>query len=154
MILGYLLLSHLLADFVLQPKKLVLWKIKSKLGTLVHAVIHFVVLTLAFLPIIIVNGYYWILAVLFGLALAHFVIDEAKIHYSLKHTRKIKPFIADQLLHVLTLLLAYFLISKESIYLPQSTFYAFYTDIHIIILLCLLVFFGTVIDIYRQQKNN
>ncbi len=151
MILGYLLFAHLLADFVLQPKKLVLWKIKSKDGIIVHALIHFFTNVLILLPIIII-GNYWLIAVAFIISFIHFWIDEAKISYDLNHDQKLIPFLLDQFMHLLTILLVYFFISNIVISLPAGDFYTFYQDIRVNIFLSFLVLVSTTVDIYRFQK--
>ncbi len=112
MILSYFILAHLLGDFVFQPTRLVLWKIKSNKGVFVHAFIHFVINLLILMPIII-NGYFWLIYIIFGISFLHFWIDKEKINYDLKHDKKVRPFIIDQLLHLLTILLAYFFINRN-----------------------------------------
>jgi hypothetical protein len=106
MILLYLILSHLIGDFVLQPNKLVHWKIKSKKGAFVHVLIHFIVNLLIFLPFLI-KGYLWLIVVFFFMSFIHFWIDEVKIKYDLKYDKKVKAFILDQFLHLLIVFIAY-----------------------------------------------
>ncbi|MBI5754436.1 DUF3307 domain-containing protein, partial [Candidatus Peregrinibacteria bacterium] len=109
MILGYLIFAHLLGDFIFQPNRLVLWKIKSKCGILTHVIVHFI-LNLLILSPFIWNGHYWVIAAAFLICFAHFWIDEIKISYDLKHDKKVIPFLIDQLMHLLTILLVYFFI--------------------------------------------
>lgn len=152
MILGYLIFGHLLADFIFQPNSLVIWKHKSKTGIFVHVLIHFFVSIIILLPFLI-NGYFWLIYVSAGLAFTHFWIDRVKINYDLKHDKKVIPFIIDQLLHLLTILLAYFFIQNISLELPETKFYAIYSDIRIIIFLSFIVFVSTVIEVYHYQKQ-
>lgn len=151
MILGYLLLAHLLGDFILQPKKLVVWKMKRFQGVLVHASIHFLITLLILAPMIF-NGYYWLIGVAFIISFLHFWIDEAKISYDLKHDHKVIPFLIDQLMHLLTILLVYFFISKIAIELPATGFYSVYQDIKIIMFLSFLILVSSTVDIYYFQK--
>ena len=132
MILGYLILAHLLADFVLQPSKLVLWKIRSKYGVFVHVLVHFVINIIVLLPFIL-NGYYWPIVAAFVICFAHFWIDQAKISYDLSHDKKVMAFLTDQLIHLLTIMLVYFFVQNLALSLPVSGFYSIYSDIRIVI---------------------
>ena len=152
MILAYLILAHLIADFVLQPTKLVMWKIKSKNGGIIHALVHFIVSTILLLPIII-NGVPWLILVTLAISFIHFWIDGGKINYDIKHDKKVRPFVIDQMLHLLTILLIYFFIQSTTYTLPDMTFYRVYTNIVFVNFLSLLIFFTAVIEVYRFQKE-
>ena len=151
MILGYLILAHLLGDFVLQPNKLVLWKIKSKMGILVHALVHFCINILVLLPFII-KGAFWLIPCALFIAVIHFCIDQTKINYDLKHDKKVLPFLTDQLLHLLTILIAYFFLGKIELSIPKTQFYEIYTNIRIVIFFSLVILATSVVEIYRFQK--
>ncbi len=157
MLLGYLILGHLLGDFIFQPNKLVLWKMRSKMGTLVHAGIHFILNLLILLPFII-NGYVWLIGVAFGLSFVHFWLDQTKINYELKHDKKVLPFLIDQMLHLLAILLIYFFIQNLTLALPTGSFYTIYADIRLIIFISFLILSTTVVEIYffqrKREKNN
>jgi hypothetical protein len=136
MIIGYLLFAHLIGDFVLQPKKLVLWKTKEQAGLFVHVLIHFFVAVLLLSPIIF-NGNLWFLSVIFGLNFIHFWIDKIKVNYDSKHNNKVRSLLADQILHLLIIVLVFFAVGKElQIDLPKNTFYEYYSDIRLILTLC------------------
>lgn len=152
MILPYLIFAHLLGDFIFQPTKLVLWKSKSKLGTLTHSLIHFFVVTLVLSPFIL-KGYWELLLVAFGLAFVHFWIDEAKINYDLKHDERVLPFMVDQIMHLITIVVAYLLIMGREYTLPEGTFFQVYGDIRLIIFLSFIVFVTTVIEVFRFQRE-
>ncbi|MBI5754494.1 DUF3307 domain-containing protein, partial [Candidatus Peregrinibacteria bacterium] len=83
---------------------------------------------------------------------AHFWIDEIKISYDLKHDKKVIPFLIDQLMHLLTILLVYFFIQNIPLTLPAGGFYRIYGDIRPVIFLSFLILCTTTIDIYRFQK--
>ena len=151
MILPYLILAHLLGDFVFQPSSLAMWKMKSMAGTLVHVLVHFAINLIILLPFL-VNGYYWLIYVVAGICVTHFLIDEAKINYDLKHDKKVKPFVIDQLLHIITLLAANFFLSDVIFSFPANLFYKFYTNSAFIIFLSFLVLATTVVEIYNFQK--
>lgn len=150
MLLGYLILAHLLGDFVFQPNKLVNWKIKSKWGILVHVLIHFIINLIILAPFL-VNGYYWLILLAFSLCFAHFWIDRIKISYDLKHDKKVAPFLLDQLMHLFVILLAFYLTRNINLALPDTQFYKIYEDIRPIILATFLILSSTVIEIYRFQ---
>ena len=150
MLLGYLIFSHLLGDFVFQPEKLVLYKMKNIRGVLIHVLIHFIVGNIILLPFI-VNGYEWLVIINLGICFAHFWIDQAKISYDLKHDNKVQPFVIDQLLHLLTILIAYFLVSEVPMVLPEVWGHQVYTNINIIIFLSFFIFLSTAIETYRYQ---
>lgn len=153
MILAYFILAHLLGDFIFQPTKLVIWKLKSKWGTLVHVVVHFVTTLLILMPYFI-NGYYWLIYPVLGIAFAHFWIDEVKISYNLTHDKRVTPFIVDQLLHLLAIMIATFFIQDIHISLPDTAFYLAYGDIRIVIFLTALILVSTVIEIFHFQKKS
>lgn len=150
MILSYLILAHLLGDFVFQPGKLVIWKIKSKFGILTHVLIHFT-LNLIILSPFIINGHYWLILTAFLLCFAHFWIDRIKINYDIKHDKKTVSFLIDQLIHLLAILLVFFFTQNIPLILPDSQFYKLYGDIRLIILATFLILSSAVIEIYRFQ---
>lgn len=150
MILSYLILAHLLGDFVFQPGKLIIWKTKSKWGILVHILIHFA-LNLIILAPFLLNGHYWLILVAFLLCFAHFWIDQIKINYIIKHDKKVMPFLIDQIIHLLVILLAFLLTRNIPLALPDGQFYQIYGDIRLIILAVFLILSSAVIEIYRFQ---
>src|SRR3989338_5398495 len=143
MILSYFILAHLLGDFVFQPGSLVLWKGRSKKGVFVHTLIHFGINILVLLPFLI-NGYLWLIPAAAIISFIHFWLDQAKINYNLTHDQKVLPFVVDQLLHLLTIMIVYFFLAEITVTLPQTTFYLVYTDIRIIIFLSFLILVSSV----------
>ncbi len=94
-----LLLAHLFADFPLQSNALVRFKGKHLTGVLLHATIYTTVtasLLGQWLP-------YWPLVV--GLGGIHFAIDAVKSRLA-SNTEEIRTFLLDQLLHLISLLIA------------------------------------------------
>jgi len=153
MLLTYLILAHLLGDFIFQPASLVKYKMRSYKGILLHVFIHFLLNVLILLPFLL-NGYTWLFYVIIWICFAHYWIDYLKINYDLHHDKKVQPFIIDQLLHLLTLLISYFFVENETLYLQVSNwFFNFYTNVYIILFFSFLVFITTVIEIYNFQRN-
>jgi len=105
MIFAYFLLAHLIADFLLQPKKLIEWKYKSWKGTAMHAFIHLLVMIVIVLPVAYsINGFVAILL----LAASHFLIDLSKIEYQGRWKGYFLSFVVDQIVHLTFILLAAF----------------------------------------------
>ncbi len=109
----YLVLAHLLADFVFQPEALVKWKHQSWKGIFVHALILFVTTLVFFWPFLIDVNIWGVLVLLFNAAL-HFLMDSDKIRMERRHKHYVKLFFLDQFFHVvviavLTFFLAYLL---------------------------------------------
>ncbi|PIR55268.1 hypothetical protein COU74_02605 [Candidatus Peregrinibacteria bacterium CG10_big_fil_rev_8_21_14_0_10_36_19] len=150
MILAYLVLAHLLGDFVFQPSKLVQWKMESKMGTLVHASIHLLVGFLILSPFIF-KGYYSLILVLLFVNVIHFFIDEGKINYDLKHDEKVKPFLLDQLVHFVVILIGFLFVSDIRFILPNTFFHRLFTDIRMINFVSFVVFVTSVVEIYNFQ---
>ena len=152
MILAYLVLAHLLSDFLLQPTRLVVWKIKSKKGTFIHSLIHTIVALIILIPFLI-NGYYQLIYVVLGINFIHFWIDEAKINYALKHDNKVKPFVIDQIIHLFTIVIAFLFVRNIDFELPDTQFYQIYTDPKTIAIVMVLVLAVTIIGIFRIRKK-
>lgn len=150
MLLTYLVLGHLLGDFVFQPTRLVIWKRESKWGVGVHVFVHFVINLLILMPLILL-GYYWLIIIPFFLSGCHFFIDQAKINYDLRHDDKVRPFMLDQLLHLLTILIIYFFYAGFKIEIPAGVFFEYYSNVHLINFLSFIVFATTAIEAYRYQ---
>ncbi len=150
MIILYLILGHLIADFVLQPAKLVQWKIKSKVGLIVHCAIHVIVSAVFLFPYLNLK----VSLILFGLGVVHFVIDYAKINTSLKSDKFVGYFVIDQIVHFVTLLgagVAILYLDKPQ---TQSQFMpGIYNNPYIILFLILLVFMSYTIEIYRHTRS-
>lgn len=94
-----LFLAHLMADFIMQPKKWVLdkevKKIKSKY-LYVHVFLHFLVTLL-----LLWDLKYWKIA--FVILITHYLIDVLKLYITPKFKQKNILFFIDQLLHVFVL---------------------------------------------------
>lgn len=102
MITAYLLVSHLISDFILQTTRLVAWKIKTFRGTLFHVAIFCLTSLVVLLPLLY-NLQVWIVILLIGIV--HYFTDQIKINIELKKDPSDVPFIADQGIHYLSLVL-------------------------------------------------
>lgn len=159
---GYLILAHMLGDFIFQPGSLIAWKVRSKAGLAVHALIHFAVTLLLFSPFFIFGNYdNLLIATAFGVSMLHFCIDATKIHYEFRHNKKVRSFIVDQIAHLLAIIAAFFILInlmgdfKISYYtfFPDTLFYQLYTNIFLIIFLALIIFTTLGIEMYRFQHE-
>ncbi|MEW4924728.1 DUF3307 domain-containing protein [Algibacter sp. 2305UL17-15] len=108
MILIKLLLAHLIGDFFLQPQKWVKEKEEKKLKSpklYVHVLIH-----IAITALLLWNIKLWPIILIIGVS--HFIIDALKLLVQKKKTKRLFFFI-DQLLHVLVIVVCYFIFSKQ-----------------------------------------
>lgn len=95
-----LLLAHLLADYPLQTDRLVIAK-KHLPGLLLHVGIHWVVMTLLFLPVIWITWPYILIV-----AILHFFIDSFKNFLGRERPQwVIGSYVLDQTLHMCSLIL-------------------------------------------------
>jgi len=94
-----LFLAHLIADFVLQPKKWVTHKETHKEASkylYIHVVLHFAITML-----LLWDLSYWKIALV--ILVSHYVIDLIKLYTSPFFKTKSIPFFIDQVLHILVL---------------------------------------------------
>jgi uncharacterized membrane protein HdeD (DUF308 family) len=143
-----LVFAHLLGDFVLQPTKLIKFKLKSAWGVLIHVLVHILLNILVLLPFLNTNNLY-LLWFVFIIGFSHYFFDRAKIIYEKKYGKSHKkpsiwPFLVDQLLHFAVLGLVAFT-------WPQSAIEPYYNNF-------LLTYFISLIlltkgfDIYLYQS--
>jgi len=156
MLFAHLILAHLVGDFLLQPSSLVLWKMRSKIGVLVHCSVHFFVNIVVLIPVLSQKPLDILLISLF-ISSIHFFIDLSKISYDLKHDNKPTSFVIDQILHVLSLILTF--VVYERYFGPYVDFTKVSSDkiiynISFIIFLCMTIFVTSVVDIYQYQKQS
>jgi len=151
MIILYLILAHLITDFVLQPLKLIEWKIQSWKGVLFHVMV-FVILSLFFLMPYAHHWQTWV-AVIF-IAGVHFISDQAKINIELRKDTKLGPFLIDQGIHLISIVAGGYFIMMQNFTLPDTWFYEnIYLNENIWVFLILIIFFGYVIDIIIYEYH-
>jgi Protein of unknown function (DUF3307) len=108
-------LGHLAADFVFQTRRLVEAKLRGRPSAyLQHGLIHylsFILLVGFFIPGSIISLRTHL--VIAALALVHLLIDSAKVQFAAKRVIRdgAGTYVADQLIHLLTVVLAAWLIS-------------------------------------------
>src|SRR5258708_36696868 len=108
-------LGHLAADFVFQTRRLVDGKLRGRSSAyLIHGLIHYlsaILLVGFFIPGSIVT--FRTHLVIAALALVHLLIDFAKVQLAAKRVLRggAGSYIADQLVHLLTVVLAAWLLS-------------------------------------------
>lgn len=105
-----LLLAHFIGDFLLQPKSWVENKMELKIKS---AKLYFHVLIHGGLAILLLWNFNY-LPLVITLMLAHWAIDLIKL-YAQKENNKTAWFIADQVLHFVSLLVLWYLFLKPSI---------------------------------------
>ncbi len=106
-----LLLAHLFADFPLQTNALAKLKDKRFAGVFYHVLIHVTITAL------LINNslHYWPL--LLGLGIVHFIVDALKILLPFK--KGVVYFLADQFVHLLSLVVATYL--AQHLWTPAPT---------------------------------
>lgn len=116
MIFIKLLLAHLVADFLLQPKKWVLHKQAHKIGSkflYFHIGLH---MALSFL--VLWDLSYWKLVLVLGGL--HYLIDLGKLYVDPHIKNSLVPFVVDQLLHILAI---YTVVQYPNIWEPVRAFF-------------------------------
>ncbi|MDT0557670.1 DUF3307 domain-containing protein [Ichthyenterobacterium sp. W332] len=127
-LLTKLILAHLVGDFILQPQSWVEEKEEKKLKSLklyFHIGIH---ILLMFLFVWDFSEWKLILSI----AAIHFLVDALKLILQKKKTKRLLFFI-DQLLHIIAIVVAYYIVSDESINANELI-----TENNLLLLTCLL----------------
>jgi hypothetical protein len=151
MIPFYLVLAHLAADFVFQPKALVKFKERSFWGVMIHAGIHVFLSLILLIPFL--NDFNVWLAV-FIIGIVHLIIDQGKISIQVKTDKYLYPFLLDQFFHFLAIfsVVLYFgLHLVELTSFEPNWIFITYNNPLFPVLLQILVFVTVVIDIARFQ---
>ena len=124
MVLTKLLLAHFIGDFLLQPNSWVKEKEKLKTGSIrfyLHILIHGVLVFL-----LLWNLTPWLLAIF--IMVSHGTVDFIKL-YAQKEDNKSSWFLIDQLLHIVTIVLVWFLVIKPRLnftgWYENSTFWVY-----------------------------
>lgn len=153
MIFLYLLLAHLLADFVLQPEKLVRWKQQAWGGIAVHGLVH--LLISAILLAVYFPNMNVLVAILL-VAAAHFLIDWIKIFFEKGMDHYLGTFLLDQAAHLGVLALAASLLGHVPLNVQWEPLRWIYSDYSVVVGLCLLlgvthVYELTLFQVYRKD---
>lgn len=99
MLFTKLFLAHLIADFMLQPKRWVVHKEANKAASkylYVHVLLHFAITML-----LLWDLSYWKIALI--IMVSHYVIDLTKLYINPLFENKSIPFFIDQVLHIIVL---------------------------------------------------
>lgn len=131
-----LFISHLIADFLLQPTWLVKWKERSIKGIALHSLIHAAVLLALTASKNITS-----LAVILLIALSHGIIDHIKINLQKKSFEP--AFAFDQIVHAAILLLA-------MRFLPFNA--NFWNSLNGILILSIFAFFSFGVGIWNLMN--
>lgn len=147
----YLIIAHLLADFILQSNRLVALKTKQFRGVVVHVCIFSVVALLILFPYL-VHWEAW--AIIGAISVFHLIVDQAKINIALRRDAYVLPFITDQALHFLSLIVGGHYLNTLPYTLPNNFFFnEIYTNIIVIVIILALIFVGYIIDIIYFQED-
>lgn len=151
-ILSYLIIGHLVGDFLLQPSRLIAWKERSLLGTFIHCMIHWATYLFLLMPVILSfsNNIFLLTGII---VLAHFIIDTSKLHYDKHHKNRVRPFLIDQLLHLITIFTVFLLFRPLEFTFPDHFGYTIYTSFTLQSFLILTMLFALAYPIYQYQKQ-
>lgn len=150
MIPFYMILAHLVADFLLQPRKLVEYKEKSFYGVLIHAGIHGILMAIILFP-------YWAYAPMWYaiiiVTLIHAAVDQWKISIQIKMDEYLFPFLIDQLLHFLAIFGVIHIFHLNYLPIPYEIAqnFSLYLNPQLVLFLTILIFCTAVYDIARFQ---
>jgi hypothetical protein len=100
--LKLLIIAHLLADFIFQPKKLIEWKKRNFVGILVHVMIFALLSLLLMMPYL---KFWETWVVIAAISIVHFLTDKIKISVLLKYKGFALPFLVDQAVHLASILI-------------------------------------------------
>lgn len=95
----HLILAHFLADYPLQPNRLVAYKVRHFSGIVIHSLTHALTSLLLGFPFILQGRFWWAVLAVF---VTHNLIDKTKL-VAQGHFREVNAFIfyvADQVLHL------------------------------------------------------
>lgn len=151
----YLILAHLVGDFILQSSKLVAWKNKSMLGLSVHILIHLAANFILLSPLIF-SGETWLFYPIIAICFIHFWIDQTKITYdsdTSHKNRKSRAFVLDQVLHAIVISITLLFIRNVEIIVPNTLLWRLYSRPDLIIFFISLIFVTSVLDIYYYEKR-
>jgi len=155
-ILLYLIIGHLIGDFLLQSSSLVAYKQRSIYGLLLHILMIMISHTTLLIPYLKSDKIAFGLVFIFVL---HFIIDYTKIELNMQTKYPIIPFALDQLAHFITIFLAYFIIRNETplFFIEQWWFEIIYQNIPLLLYFAGVIFFSYTMDIvyltFKLQKD-
>jgi hypothetical protein len=151
MAMTYLIIAHLFADFILQSNRLITWKTKRITGVLTHVGIFAIVALLLLFPYLI----FWeTWAIVILVSIFHLIIDQTKINIALRFDTYALPFITDQMLHFLSLIIGGYYLNTLPLVLPKTGFFvSIYTNPTVISLILAFIFLAYIVNILFFQQD-
>lgn len=152
-LLIHLYLVHFLADYPLQPNKLIALKKKSYFGVLLHCLVHLTVLVAVLSPFLHLKEVWMGIAVIF---ITHNIIDQTKITLDKKYPKlRLHLYVIDQLFHLSIVSgVAYYIgYIKPNTHLPILDLYFDTTFVTYILALALVTYFYDVTRYFIQIRK-
>lgn len=152
----YLIIGHLIGDFLLQSSALVAYKHRSVYGIILHSLIIWFSHTLLFIPYL---NSLKVFLIVTAVAFLHFCIDYTKIQLKFKNKYPIIPFLLDQLAHFIVLIFATIVLknSEPQLFLTSWWFEILYQNETLLTYFAGVIFFSYTLDIvyltFKLQKN-
>ena len=145
-LLLYFLLAHFLADYLLQPGKLVRLKIRRYLGVFIHVLVHLGVMILVMAPFLHERRVWIAIGIIY---VTHNIIDQTKVQLDKRNPGKTRFFyFLDQFLHWSVIAGVAFYVGRVSPHLTGQ-WLTLYSDTDIIIYLFCLVLATYFYDVTR-----
>ncbi len=116
----YLIVAHFLADFTFQPNRLLKMKYASPFGTLVHVMIFALISIIILVPYL---DFWQTWAVIGGVSLVHFITDISKINLTKKSKAYVLPFLLDQMVHLISLIIGGLILSQLNVTFAAGSLY-------------------------------
>ena len=151
--LFHLFITHTIADYPLQNRKLIQFKEKSYFGVLLHTLVHLVVLLIILFPFLYLKSVWIGIGVIF---VTHNIIDQTKITLDKKYPDLRLPlYFLDQMLHLVIIAFVALYIGSVTPNLPE--WMSFYTDktvvLYVLILLITTYFYDVTRHFVRTRKK-
>lgn len=146
LIILYLIIWHLVWDFLLQTSKLVAYKKKSIYGIMLHSLIIWLAQSLLLLPYLTSLK---VIVTVTSIAVIHFIIDFSKIKLNIKSKYPIIPFSIDQLAHFSILIWAWVILENSNAVKFQNSwwFESLYQNQILLTYFAGVIFFSYTLDI-------
>ncbi|MBN2087452.1 DUF3307 domain-containing protein [Candidatus Peregrinibacteria bacterium] len=148
-LLFHFFLIHFLADYPLQPNKLVQMKKKGYLGVLLHCCVHLATLLVVLMPFLGNNKVLVGIAVIF---VTHNIIDQTKIALDKKYPKcRLYFYLLDQFTHLVIVTSVAFYIGTVS--MPSCELYSNQSVVLYALVLILSTFFYDVTAYFIKTRN-
>ena len=149
-LLIHFFLIHFIADYPLQPNKLVALKKKSYWGVLLHCLVHLATLIVVLYPFLHLTKVWIGIVIIF---ITHNIIDQTKIYLDKKNPKlRLHLYLLDQITHLIIVTsVAYYI---GNVAMPECSFYSDVTiPLYILILVLSTYFYDVTAYFIKSRKK-